>query len=261
MGIAQSTNDLGGRGKSGQGGKASGRRILLVNDKPFSVALRQSLLRAGESEVLMAASGAEGMRVARSAQPDAILLDAELPDLDGNEVCRRLKVDPLTEAIPVILLTGSARPQSDQSAVDTGAVASLPTGMDTPRLLNMIQMVLTTPLTRRIFPRVSVTRAVIYQSADYTGTGETLNLSQGGMFILTPNPLEVGTDLELRFGLTISEPWQGTARVVWTRIPEEEHPYPVGMAAQFYDLPPDARSAIAAFVAKLLATPTPPKTA
>jgi uncharacterized protein (TIGR02266 family) len=259
MGIAQSTKDLGGKANSGQGRKASGRRILLVDDKPFSIALRQSLLRAGESEVLMAPSGAEGMRMARSAQPDAILLHAELPDLDGHEVCRRLRSDPLTEAIPVILLTGSARRQSDQSTVETGAVASLPMSMDTPRLLNMIQMVLTTPLTRRIYPRVSVTRAVIYHSADCTGTGETLNLSEGGMFILTPNPLEVGTDLELRFALTISEPWQGTARVVWTRRPGEEHPFPVGMAVQFYDLPPDARTTIAAFVAKLLATPTPPK--
>lgn len=166
MGITRTTNGLGGRVTSGQEGKAPGRRILLVDDKPFSLVLRQSLLRSGESEVLLAASGAEGLRVARTTQPDAIILDAELPDLDGFDVCRRLRVDPLTEALPVILLTDSSRPQVDQSTLEAGAVASLPMSIDTPRLLNMIRMVLTTPLTRRTYLRVSVTRAVIYQSAN-----------------------------------------------------------------------------------------------
>ncbi|HSB67847.1 MAG TPA: response regulator [Candidatus Methylomirabilis sp.] len=261
MGIGRQTTSLGGNGKSGQEGKAPGRRILLVDDKPFSLALRQSLLRSGVSQVLLAASGAEGLRVARTTQPDAILLDAELPDLDGFEVCRRLRVDPLTEVIPVILLTGSSRPPSDRSTHEAGAVASLPMSIETPRLLNMIQMILTTPMTRRAFPRASVRRAVIYEHAGRTGTGETLNLSQGGMFILTPSPLEVGTHLVLRFALSISEPWQATARVVWIRRAEEEHPYPVGMAVQFFELPPEARSAIATFVANLLAAPTPSREA
>jgi hypothetical protein len=43
---------------------------------------------------------------------------------------------------------------------------------------------------------------------------------------ITPNPLEVGTDIELRFALTISEPWEGTAQIVWTRRPGEERPLP-----------------------------------
>jgi hypothetical protein len=76
---------------------------------------------------------------------------------------------------------------------------------------------------------------------------------------IKPNPLEVSRDLELRFALSISEPWEGTARVVWTRRPDEEHPYSVGIAVQFFDLPPDARPTIVAFVAKLLATPIPSK--
>ena len=76
----------------------------------------------------------------------------------------------------------------------------------------------------------------------------------------TQNALEVGTDRELRFGLSISDPWKGTARIVWTRRPDEEHPYPVGTLVHLFDLPPpDARLAIAAFVAKPLATPAPSK--
>jgi hypothetical protein len=74
---------------------------------------------------------------------------------------------------------------------------------------------------------------------------------------IKPNPLQVSTNLELRFALSISEPWEGTGRIVWTRRPDEKHPYPVGMPVSNSSIPPDARLAIAAFVAKPLATPAP----
>jgi len=194
-----------------------------------------------------------------TAAPDVILLDAELPDLDGFEVCRRLRVDPLTEAIPVIVLTGDAQPRWTQNIAVTSAVASVPMGTDPARLLNMIQMVLTTPLTRRTAPRASVELGVDYIHADTTGTGKTLNLSQDGMFIVTANPPEVGTHLIIHFALPESEPLEGTAQVVWIRRPEAEHPYPPGMAVQFLKLPSEAQPAIAAFVAGQLAKPVSSK--
>ncbi len=245
--------------KSGPEGRALARRILLVGDKPVFAALRQGLLRSGESKVLAAVSGGEGLRVALTAPPDVILLDAELADLDGFEVCRRLRADPITEAIPVIVLTGDSQPQWPQNTAETSAVASVPLGIDTARLLNMIQMVLTTPLTRRTAPRATVELGVNYIHADTTGTGKTLNLSQDGMFIVTATPPEVGTHLIIHFALPESEPLEGTAQVVWIRRPEVEHPYPPGMAVQFLKLPPEARPAIAAFVAGLLAKPVSSK--
>jgi len=228
-----------------------------VGDKPVFAALRQSLLRTDESKVLGAASGGEGLRVALTTLPDVILLDADLPDLDGVEVCRRLRADPLTEAIPVILLVNGSKPQLNQNALEASAAASVPIGIDTARLLNMIQMVLTMRLSRRAAARASVTLGVDYISPDRTGTGKTLNLSQDGMFIVAPQPPEVGTHLILHFALPDSEPLEATAQVVWVRTPEEEHPYPTGMAVQFLKLPPEARPAIAAFVASVLENPAP----
>lgn len=259
MGLDRKAGGLGGKVKSGPENKALARRILLVGDKPVFAALRQSLLRSGESKVLVAASGGEGLRVALTAPPDVILLDSELADVDGFEVCRRLRVDPLTEAIPVIVLTGNSQPQLPQNIAETSAVASVPMGIDTARLLNMIQMVLTTPLTRRTAPRGSVELGVDYIHADTTSTGKTLNLSQDGMFIVTANPPEVGTHLIIHFALPDCEPWEGTAQVVWIRRPEVEHPYPPGMAVQFLKLPPEALPAIAAFVASLQASPVSSK--
>lgn len=255
MGLERKAGDRGSRVKSGSEGRARTRRILLVGDKPVFAALRQGLLRSGDSKVLAAVNGGEGLRVAVTTPPDVILLDADLPDMNGFEVCRKLRVDPLTEAIPVIVLTGKSQPQWAQNTAETSAVASVPLGIDTARLLNMIQMVLTTPLTRRTAPRASVELGVDYIYADTTGTGKTLNLSQDGMFIVTANPPEVGAHLIVHFALPDTEPLEGTGQVVWIRRPDMEHPYPPGMAVQFLKLPPEARPAIASFVAGLLANP------
>jgi uncharacterized protein (TIGR02266 family) len=261
MGPDRANSGQGNGSKPAQPGKTSLRRILLVGDKPLFVALRQSLLRSGASKVLVAVSGAEGLKVARTVPPDAILLDAELPDLDGVEVCRRLRVDPLTEGIPVILLTGNSQTPSNRYSSEPNAVASVPMGIDTVRLLNMVQMVFNTPLTRRTVPRATVALGVDYTHDECTGTAKTLNLSQDGMFIVTKEPPEVGTHLVLHFALPDSDPVEGTARVAWIRGPGDEHPYPAGMAVTFMELPPEARPAIAAFVAHLLASPTLSKTA
>jgi uncharacterized protein (TIGR02266 family) len=233
----------------------------LVGDKPVFAALRQNLLRTGDSKVLAAASGGEGLRVALNALPDVILLDAELPDLDGVDVCRRLRADPLTEAIPVILLVSGTDARLSENISDASPVASVPIGIDTARLANMIRTVLTTRLSRRAAARASVTLGVDYISAEVTGTGKTLNLSQEGMFIVTPTPLAIGTHLLLHFALPESEPFEATAEVKWIRTPDAEHPYPAGMAVQFLKLPPEAQPTIAAFVASVLEPSTRPQEA
>lgn len=254
MGTDRPTAGPKGKARSGQeGNKAPARRILLAGDKPFFVALRQRLLRSGELKVLATATGAEALRAALANLPDAIFLHAELKDLDGFEVCRRLREDPLTETIPVVLLTDSSRPQPNRASLETSAVATVPMSIDPERLLNIIQTVLTTPLTRRSAPRATVALNVAYRVAERAETAKTLNLSVGGMFIVTTNPPEVGTHLGLRFMLPEFGAVEAIARVAWVRQPADEHPYPAGMVVQFLELPPGSRSAIAAFVTSLLA--------
>lgn len=247
----------GRRSKSGTGALA--RSILLVGDKPVFATLRESLLRSGESKVFLATSGVEGLRTAVAAVPDAILLDAQLPDLDGFEVCRRLRGDPVTEGIPVILLPGTHKLEARNCAGEASAVVSVPASVDPSRLLNVINVVLTTPLTRRAAPRAPVALGVDYQYGNCTGAAKTLNLSEGGMFIVMPDPPAVGTRVHLEFALPDGEPWEATAEVVWIRTPGEQHPYPPGMGVQFVELPAEAQPRIAAFVAGLLGAPSAAK--
>lgn len=84
-------------------------RILIIEDDPsVQDVLGQLLVRDG-LEVLSAGDGAGGVRLAIAENPDLILLDVNLPDMDGFEVCTRLKAEPRTRHIPVVILTAEAR--------------------------------------------------------------------------------------------------------------------------------------------------------
>lgn len=97
-------------------------RVLVVDDEPFYLQLLSNLL-AEDYEVLVARNGDQALRRAgASARPDLILLDVVMPEMDGLEVCRRLKADSLTQAIPVIFLTAQRGEQDELAGFDLGAV-------------------------------------------------------------------------------------------------------------------------------------------
>jgi uncharacterized protein (TIGR02266 family) len=221
----------------------------LVDDQPFFLTMGQAVLRGGRFEVHTAPGGAEALRAARATRPDAILLDVEMPGMNGFETCQRLKADPVTAAIPVATLTATQDSQLNQKAFTAGAEATILKSVSSERLLNLLKVVLMTARDRRTAPRVAAALAVEYVGGERAAAGETLNVSVGGMFIKTPRPADVGALLLLRFALPGSARWESSARVVWVRPPEEDHPYPQGMGVEFVDLPPDARAALAAFVA------------
>jgi two-component system alkaline phosphatase synthesis response regulator PhoP len=89
------------------------RRILIVDDEDDIREVAQvSLELVGQYEVLTASSGRDGVRSARDEQPDAILLDVMMPDMDGPATLAELLADPLTRNIPVVFLT--AKTQSSE---------------------------------------------------------------------------------------------------------------------------------------------------
>ncbi len=97
-------------------------RILLVDDNPDLLDVISALLRLKGHEVCTAPNGLEGLRLARQWRPDLVLLDVRLPDVDGFEVCRRIKSDPALVDVFVILLSGEATSAAQKAGgLDTGA--------------------------------------------------------------------------------------------------------------------------------------------
>jgi diguanylate cyclase (GGDEF)-like protein len=96
-------------------------RLLVVDDQPDNVRALYHALNA-EHQVLVATGGAQALAMAADKQPALILLDVVMPDLDGHEVCRRLKADPRTADIPVIFVSAGTEEADETQGLDAGAV-------------------------------------------------------------------------------------------------------------------------------------------
>jgi two-component system, cell cycle response regulator DivK len=119
------------------------KKILYVEDNEDNVfMLRMRLEISGGYEVVVAPDGAEGVALAVSARPDLILMDLNLPVLDGWEATRRIKADARSAAIPVIALTAYAMSGDREKAIEAGCddFDTKPINLD--RLLEKIERLL-----------------------------------------------------------------------------------------------------------------------
>jgi CheY-like chemotaxis protein len=113
-------------------------RILYVEDNEDNVyMLKNRLTRAGFT-VLVATNGAQGIAMATSEQPDLILMDVTLPDIDGEEATRRIKGDPATKHIPIVALTAHAMTGDRERTMAAGCDDFDTKPVDLPRLLGKI---------------------------------------------------------------------------------------------------------------------------
>ena len=102
-------------------GKLMNRKVLLCDDDPLLVDLVQYRLAARGWDVIVARDGGEAMERLAESAPDAIVLDAMMPVVDGYEVLRRLRESPATAATPVIMLTARKQETDVLRALDLGA--------------------------------------------------------------------------------------------------------------------------------------------
>lgn len=97
-------------------------RLLLVDDEPLNISVLDTILR-DECDIVAATDGELALIRAQSdPPPDMVLLDVQMPGLNGYEVCRRLKADPVTRDIPILFITVLADGQSEKTGLDLGAV-------------------------------------------------------------------------------------------------------------------------------------------
>ncbi|MGI9133569.1 MAG: response regulator, partial [Rhodoferax sp.] len=95
--------------------------VLVVDDSPANLSLIAAILR-DDYTVKAANHGEKALKLVSVDAPDLILLDIIMPDLDGYEVCRRLKSDSATQTIPVIFLTSKSDAEDEEMGLELGAV-------------------------------------------------------------------------------------------------------------------------------------------
>ena len=122
------------------------RQILIVDDYAGARYLRSRILSDAGYEVVEATSGEEALRAVAHLHPALILLDVNLPDISGTEVCRRLKEDPDTAGIPVIQITGAwLSEDARQRGMASGADAYLTEPVDEVTLLKEVVNLIEAP--------------------------------------------------------------------------------------------------------------------
>lgn len=100
--------------------------ILVCDDEPHILHVVSTKLKNGGFEVVTAADGEEGLELATRHQPNLIITDYQMPVLSGLELCAKLRADPRTQRIPVIMLTARGFSLGDQELADTNIRKVLP---------------------------------------------------------------------------------------------------------------------------------------
>jgi CheY-like chemotaxis protein len=119
------------------------KRILVIDDEDGIREIIQICLEAAAGwEVVTAASGSEGLAMAQSTQPDAILLDVMMPDMDGPTTFRQLQANPATWHIPTILLTAKAKISEQQQFIDLGVTGVITKPFKAQDLVSQIRGIL-----------------------------------------------------------------------------------------------------------------------
>jgi two-component system, cell cycle response regulator DivK len=113
--------------------------ILIVEDNEKNMKLVRDILRHNGHTTLEAVTGEEGVRLALSERPDLVLMDIQLPDIDGIEALRRIRVDRGADAIPVVAVSASVMPDDQQKIVTSGFDAFVTKPINLKQFLDTVQ--------------------------------------------------------------------------------------------------------------------------
>ena len=105
-----------------EGGTAAAGTVLVVDDDSAISDLINMVLSRDGYRIFIAGNGQEGIKMAREVQPNLVLMDITMPDMDGYEATRQMKSDPKLQNIPVIFLTGKSASEDGGRAFATGGL-------------------------------------------------------------------------------------------------------------------------------------------
>ncbi|HEY4694441.1 MAG TPA: response regulator [Candidatus Nanoarchaeia archaeon] len=118
-------------------------KILIVEDDPLMSRMYQKIFTFEGYEVAMAGNGEEGLEAAKKGKPNLVLLDVMMPKMNGLEVLEKLKIDPETKGIPVIMLTNLAGQKDAETALAKGAVKYIIKSEHEPKeIADMVKQIL-----------------------------------------------------------------------------------------------------------------------
>lgn len=225
------------------------KRILIAaSDRLLSI-IGVSFLRRETFIVDTARSGAEALENVAACRPDLILLDYELEDMNGCEVCSRLKNDPDTSDIPVVVFSSGSSADAREKCMAAGCSAFLLRPIGREEIINVVEECLNE--TQRSLERISVSLPVSIYRSDRDDFAVVRSLSIGGAFVVMADPPRPGVRFKMSFTslrLLIDTPIK--VEVVWVgREPERGE---TGVGVKFLEMGYLERELLTRYVIKEL---------
>jgi two-component system, cell cycle response regulator len=149
-------------------------RVLVVDDVPANVKLLEARLSAEYFDVTTARSGSEALKLCERAECDIVLLDVMMPDMDGFEVCRKLKSNPATHHIPVVMVTALDQPADRVRGLEAGADDFLTKPVTDVALISRVRSLARLKMvTDELRMRAVTSKEIGIQSPEKDAVGET----------------------------------------------------------------------------------------
>jgi two-component system alkaline phosphatase synthesis response regulator PhoP len=120
----------------------TGRKVLVIDDEPGIIEIVEANLEGDGFEVISASNGKEGLEKIKNEQPELVVLDVMMPEMDGWEVLRSLEQDAATAGLPVIMLTAKAADEDYIFGLEEGAVEYITKPFLPQELVNRIKITL-----------------------------------------------------------------------------------------------------------------------
>ena len=129
-------------------------RVLVVDDDPKILRLMETFLEDVDCDIASAEDGESALNEIENSTPDLVLLDYQMPGMDGFEVCRRIKADPRTRLIPVVMVTSRAGDKHRRKALDLGSSGYVVKPYQDEALLKVIRHLVRESRSRPVVHRV-----------------------------------------------------------------------------------------------------------
>ena len=226
--------------------------ILVVDDSEFFLTLVKSLLDRSGCTVHTAANARDAFEIIEKKGAQLILLDQCMPDMTGDEICRKIKGNPATQGIPVIILAVSTLKSEVDKCLAAGADDCISKPINRKDFLGTISKYL--PIVKRSYERVPICEGVKYYHDGIEYSGHLHVISIGGAFIMGERMIPAGAIVRLKFSIArISELIEVKGKVAWTLDSKEKFPQLLataqGMGIQFLEVSEAAKSAIVRYMA------------
>jgi len=225
-------------------------KILLADDVELFLELERTFFRREKVEILVARTGLEAYEITLDKRPNLVLMDLYMPEMNGDEACRRIKANPEISSTPVVIVTQGGREDDQLRCREAGCDDILLKPINRHHFVATARKFLN--LVDRSAPRIVAQLKIHFGiEPQMLLTDYSVNISTGGVFLRTKNLLPADTPLLLEFFLpNLASRIQCQGRVAWVNTPKnaKKPQLPPGMGIQFLDLSLEYMYAIREFI-------------